>query len=276
MFKQVGTAGVAQKKYKAGESKGLSGNVSYDPNENYMPQIDINRLRESKGKDNLADMLTLRFMQDPLMDEITGLEILLKKVLDMAEDGILILNTNLYPVYWNSKAEKMGLSPGPEPAKSSPQDRSPSTLPPGWIEEFAKIKMSRSESDNSLNSEGQQNIFKFVGNSKFKVQIKRLVTGQPFQENSDRSFFLLTFRESGKSYRKTSTLACDENLLTLREIEVLHFIRQGLTNKEISKKLWVSLPTVATHVRHIFKKMGICSRTKLICQLESKSNRFEA
>jgi DNA-binding NarL/FixJ family response regulator len=52
--------------------------------------------------------------------------------------------------------------------------------------------------------------------------------------------------------------------LTPRETEVLSFIIQGLTNKEIGEKLFISFTTVRTHVSHIFEKTGVKNRVELV------------
>jgi DNA-binding NarL/FixJ family response regulator len=45
--------------------------------------------------------------------------------------------------------------------------------------------------------------------------------------------------------------------LSDREIEVLSLLCQGLLKKEISDRLDISIPTVATHVRHIYEKLEV-------------------
>ncbi|MBC7347796.1 MAG: response regulator transcription factor [Clostridia bacterium] len=52
--------------------------------------------------------------------------------------------------------------------------------------------------------------------------------------------------------------------LTEREIEVLRLAAQGLRNKEIAQKLYVSVRTVETHFGNIFSKLGVNSRTEAI------------
>jgi DNA-binding CsgD family transcriptional regulator len=51
-------------------------------------------------------------------------------------------------------------------------------------------------------------------------------------------------------------------LLTPREHEVLQLVRQGLTNAEIGRTLFISPATVKVHVRHILEKTGARSRTE--------------
>lgn len=50
-----------------------------------------------------------------------------------------------------------------------------------------------------------------------------------------------------------------EHELSVREIEVLVLITQGLINKEIADKLNISLTTVITHRKNIVEKLGIKS-----------------
>jgi len=52
--------------------------------------------------------------------------------------------------------------------------------------------------------------------------------------------------------------------LTLREIEILRLASRGMSNKELSEKLSVSLRTVKAHLSNIFNKMGCSSRTDAI------------
>jgi DNA-binding CsgD family transcriptional regulator len=50
--------------------------------------------------------------------------------------------------------------------------------------------------------------------------------------------------------------------LTPREVEILHLVAQGKTNKEIAADLYISPLTVRTHLEHIYEKLGVGSRTE--------------
>lgn len=55
--------------------------------------------------------------------------------------------------------------------------------------------------------------------------------------------------------------------LSAREKEIVMLISKGLGNKEIGEALFISLNTVKTHNRNIFKKMGVKSRFQLLMKL---------
>jgi LuxR family transcriptional regulator, maltose regulon positive regulatory protein len=52
--------------------------------------------------------------------------------------------------------------------------------------------------------------------------------------------------------------------LTQREAEVLRLLAQGLSNREIAQKLFVSEGTVKTHVHNLHRKLGAQSRTQAL------------
>ena len=50
--------------------------------------------------------------------------------------------------------------------------------------------------------------------------------------------------------------------LTDREVEVLRFLAQGLTNKDIAQTLILSVRTIDAHLRSIYGKLNVRSRTE--------------
>jgi DNA-binding NarL/FixJ family response regulator len=52
--------------------------------------------------------------------------------------------------------------------------------------------------------------------------------------------------------------------LTVREIEILQLLSGGLSNAEISARLFVSVRTVHAHLRSLYSKLGVGSRTAAV------------
>jgi two-component system, NarL family, response regulator LiaR len=52
--------------------------------------------------------------------------------------------------------------------------------------------------------------------------------------------------------------------LSRRELEVLELMSQGLSNQEISSRLYVSLNTVKTHTSKLFEKLDVRRRTQAV------------
>ena len=50
--------------------------------------------------------------------------------------------------------------------------------------------------------------------------------------------------------------------LTDRELEVLHLIAAGLSNKAIAETLFITVGTVKRHTMNIYGKLGVNSRTQ--------------
>jgi DNA-binding CsgD family transcriptional regulator len=71
-----------------------------------------------------------------------------------------------------------------------------------------------------------------------------------------RSLGLPTVRSPGNASR-----------LSPREQEVAALLTQGLTNRQIASKLFVSEATVKVHVRHVLEKLGVRTRTEAALML---------
>lgn len=68
-----------------------------------------------------------------------------------------------------------------------------------------------------------------------------------------KEFNRVTLHDKGKQKK---------NNLTVREVEVLELIAEGMINKEIAKQLYISEKTVKNHVSNIFRKLNVSDRTQ--------------
>jgi DNA-binding CsgD family transcriptional regulator len=68
-------------------------------------------------------------------------------------------------------------------------------------------------------------------------------------------------RASGQTARRR--VADTRDQLTEQELQIAHFVAQGLSNRDVAAQLFLSPRTIAAHLRNIFRKLGISSRTEL-------------
>lgn len=73
----------------------------------------------------------------------------------------------------------------------------------------------------------------------------------------DRAAFRRIIAETKQTYQSQSELGA----LTEREREVLELLAQGLTNKEIAEKLVITTNTVKRHLKAIFEKLNVHTRS---------------
>jgi DNA-binding NarL/FixJ family response regulator len=45
---------------------------------------------------------------------------------------------------------------------------------------------------------------------------------------------------------------------------VLDLAKQGMSNREIARALWIAESTVKVHMHHVFEKLGARSRTEAV------------
>jgi NarL family two-component system response regulator LiaR len=105
---------------------------------------------------------------------------------------------------------------------------------------------------NSLKAGAVSYLLKDVSGAKLVKTIKDIHNGK-FALSSHATRILLSELRA-----KTN-----ENIkLTNREIEILALIVEGLPNKEIAKRLFLSNSTVQFHVSNILSKLGVSKRTE--------------
>ncbi|MEE1753840.1 response regulator transcription factor [Streptomyces sp. SP18CS02] len=66
------------------------------------------------------------------------------------------------------------------------------------------------------------------------------------------------------AHRLMDRMRAPAQALTKRELEVLQLVGDGLSNQQISKRLFLSQATVKSHLVHVFAKLGVDSRTAAV------------
>jgi DNA-binding NarL/FixJ family response regulator len=80
--------------------------------------------------------------------------------------------------------------------------------------------------------------------------------GSPMSDQIARKV-VQAFQQMGKSSKETENLSS-------REMEILSYLARGYNDKEIADKLFLSIKTVRTHLRNIYKKLHVRSRTEAV------------
>lgn len=83
--------------------------------------------------------------------------------------------------------------------------------------------------------------------------------------SSDSADFTGAFssRAGSSSIRLSSPLATES--LTGREAQILKLVRDGDSNKQIARKIFVSEDTVKFHLKNLYRKLGARCRTQAVC-----------
>ncbi|MFF2501896.1 response regulator [Streptomyces sp. NPDC058067] len=72
------------------------------------------------------------------------------------------------------------------------------------------------------------------------------------------------------AHRLMDRMRAPAEALSRRELEVLQLVRDGLSNQQISKELFLSQATVKSHLVHIYAKLGVDSRTAAVATATSR------
>ena len=79
-------------------------------------------------------------------------------------------------------------------------------------------------------------------------------------------------RATGETARKREPSTLDQ--LTSQELQIAGLVAEGLTNREIAAQLFLSPRTVEYHLRKVFTKLGVASRTELIRHGRARGSLF--
>lgn len=99
--------------------------------------------------------------------------------------------------------------------------------------------------------------------AKFIQVVKDVIEGKII---APEDTIVQALNELSRIYAKSTGVSSTSSvsLLTEREREILKYMAQGLRNKELAEKLFISEKTVKTHINRIFKKLKVKSRLQAI------------
>ncbi|MDD5017690.1 MAG: helix-turn-helix transcriptional regulator [Eubacteriales bacterium] len=89
----------------------------------------------------------------------------------------------------------------------------------------------------------------------------------------DLSTYFFKYYNRDLDISKDKLALKDKFMLSDREIEVTELLARGMTNQIIGERLYISINTVKSHIKSIYKKLGISNRLQLINLLSGLSSR---
>ncbi len=96
------------------------------------------------------------------------------------------------------------------------------------------------------------------------VQTLRQIAGRPRMP---------TLSSSNEAVYRAQSAMANKTLMTLteRERQIMRLVAEGLSNKEIGRRLHISDGTIKVHLHHVFQKLEISNRTVLAALAISQS-----
>jgi DNA-binding CsgD family transcriptional regulator len=137
-------------------------------------------------------------------------------------------------------------------------------LPAEVLELCVSLRSLLDSQENGM-PEGQHELRRVTGDLKSPV----LLRGFPLAAHSEKddACMLILMEKIGRERRLVPDQAKDQYRLTHREVEIVKYISEGWTNKEIARHLTISEHTVKEHVRHLLKKTKTTTRTGILAQI---------
>jgi len=119
--------------------------------------------------------------------------------------------------------------------------------------------------------EDTEQIFKALAAGATGYLLKRLKPGELLQSIRDvhaggSPMSNSIARKVVASFQAANQAGEKQNLLTPREQAVLDCLAQGLAYKQIADKLDISINTIRAHLRHIYEKLHVQSRTEAVAK----------
>jgi ATP-dependent transcriptional regulator len=99
-------------------------------------------------------------------------------------------------------------------------------------------------------------LFPYYKTRKYLKEILKKFIGELLKDKDNKEFI--------KKLCEIMGIKEENEVLSSREIEVLQALVDGLTNKEIGEKLFISVSTVKTHIINIYSKLGVKNRVEAV------------
>lgn len=196
---------------------------------------------------------------------------LLSKLSEFLFEGVIILDYELHPVYISPEAK--GMLPyllHKHSGRVGEVESKNRSIPSVIFENCSAIKRVSQSMSRVVHFQHEITTDEKQNNKMLRIRISRFPTRC---EVACVPYFLVSMKYVSGTCDSREELTKGKRFLTKREVDIAICVGEGLTNRQISQKLFISKFTVGTHLRNIFEKTGVRNRTELVTYMQSALRR---
>jgi DNA-binding NarL/FixJ family response regulator len=181
---------------------------------------------------------------------------LLERWMESRSEGIILLDTDYRLFFSNAQARSFCFQMNNR-GKSVTESIVPSDPPlPSIVLEDCRTVAEMQDREDSQS--GANRIVTLPSDRRYYLKYLPLMTSGPINQ-----YYLVFIRELTADTENRLPPPPGQYRLSQREEVIAHMASAGMTNKQIAKRLCISPYTVQNHLKRIFEKTGLDSRTKL-------------
>jgi len=174
-------------------------------------------------------------------------------------EGLLWLDHKFTPYFFNAEAGDICLQlSGRIPYDTSDLEKGEFPIPSCIIEDCSDLLDLLKAEEQPILLPKERTVITGSG-KKFRIECS--LVWKANQINSMPNFMVTLYDLSDEKKLETTLQARFQ--LGRRELDVIHYLTRGLSDDEIGEKLCISRQTVHTHIKNIYKKLGVKSRIEL-------------
>ena len=207
----------------------------------------------------LAPHLTIAMRNISMFARVNNWQSQLSPLEEVENEGLLLLNHRLKPIFFNSRAKQLCWELNSN-SQSIPVISSESEFPIPEVvigDCFELLDQMKADEQPVLWPKARV----IISSGNLKIRLESSLVWQSGQPSSKPSF-IVTLKDLADDREQAINLQTRFNL-SKRELEIIHYIVEGLTYGEIADKLYISKLTVHTHIKNVYRKLGAKNRIEL-------------
>ena len=215
--------------------------------------------REVLKAARLASHLGVAVHNICLISQISSRESLSLSADEANSEGLLWLDHRFTPSFFNAEARDICLQLSSRiPYNTSDLEKGEFPIPSYIIKDCSDIIALPKAEEQPILLPKERIVYTESG-QKFRIECSLIWKAD--QINSVPNFMVTLSDLSGG--KKLDTTLQSRFHLSSRELDVAYYLTRGLSDDEIGEKLYISRQTVHTHIKNIYRKIGVKSRIEL-------------